>query len=145
VRSRIAIGGRLICDCGAAKQSCVDGRERQLWTYDDVSIIPNHVSLSSLRWTWHRPMQDTCGDEIAQLEAWADQLSGQPVPKAHLPQSIDAQLHHQPTVDSVRRAEENAQLRIAPILAVAKMLNTAGKSSECLQSVAEAKRLLGIY
>jgi len=88
---------------------------------------------------------DTCGDEIAQLEAWADQLSGQPVPTAHLPQSIDAQLHHQPTTESVRRAEENAQLRIAPILAVAKMLNTAGKSSECLQSVAEAKRLLGIY
>src|SRR5262245_16258063 len=88
---------------------------------------------------------DTCSDEIAQLEAWADQLSGQPAPTAHLPQSIGAQLHHQPPTRSVRRAEENAQLRIAAILAVAKMLNTAGKSSECLQSVADAKGLLGIY
>ena len=83
---------------------------------------------------------DTCSDQIAQLEALVDQ--GNPV--ATVPQSTDAQLHHQPTRDSVRRAEENAKLRFASILARAKTLNAAGKVTECIQSVAEAKRLLGI-
>src|SRR5215831_4304207 len=85
---------------------------------------------------------DTCSDQIAQLEALADQAMGNPV--ATVPQSTDAQLHHQPTRDSVRRAEENAKLRFASILARAKTLNAAGKVTECIQSVAEAKRLLGI-
>jgi len=67
-----------------------------------------------------------------------------PVAKPALPQSIDAQLHHQPTPDSVRRGEENAQSRFAAILARAKILNADGKTSECFRSVAEAKRVLGI-
>jgi hypothetical protein len=78
----------------------------------------------------------TCSDGIAQLEA-LDQLM------ATLPQSIGAQLHHQPTRDSVRRAEEIARA-LPSILARAQILNTAGKTTECIQFVAEAKRLLSI-
>jgi hypothetical protein len=85
---------------------------------------------------------DTCSNQIAQLEASLIQSMGSPV--ATVPQSIDAQLHHQPTADSVRRAEENARLKFASILARAKTLNADGKMTECIQSVAEAKRLLGI-
>jgi hypothetical protein len=87
---------------------------------------------------------DTCSNQIAQLEALVNQSMGNPVAKPTVPQSIDAQLHHQPTQDSVRRAEENAQLRFALILARAKILNADGKTSECFWSVTEAKRLLGI-
>src|SRR5262245_3479348 len=83
---------------------------------------------------------ETCSNQIAQLEAFGDQRMGNPVAKPTARQSIDPQLHHQPTRDSVRRAEQNAKLRFASILARAKTLNTDGKMTECIQSVAEAKR-----
>jgi hypothetical protein len=86
----------------------------------------------------------TCSDEIAQLEELVDQSMGHPIAKPTIPQSVDAQLHHQPTRESVRRAEEAAQLRFAAMLARAKMLNADGKTAECIQSVAEAKRLLRV-
>jgi hypothetical protein len=87
---------------------------------------------------------DTCSDEIARLEALVDQSIRNQVAKRTLPQSIDAQLHHQPTQESVRRVEENAQLRFVAILTRAKIMNADGKTTQCIQSVAEAKRLLGI-
>ena len=84
----------------------------------------------------------TCGEEIAQLEALIDESMGKALAKPTISQSVDAQLHHQPTPESVRRADENARLRFATILAHAKALNTDGKTDECIQSVAEAMRLL---
>ena len=86
-----------------------------------------------------------CSDEIARLEALVDQSMGTPVVKPMSRQSIDAQLHHQPTQDSVRRAEENAQGRFEEILERAKIMNADGQTTECIQSVAEVKRLLGIH
>jgi len=59
-------------------------------------------------------------------------------------QSVDAQLHRQPTPDSVRRAEESAQRRLAAVLARARTLSAEGKTPECLQAVDEAKLILGI-
>jgi len=87
---------------------------------------------------------DTCSNQIARLEAFVDQSMGNPVAKPMVPQSIDAQLHHQPTPDSVRRADDDARLRFRSILARAKILDADGKSRDCFQSVAEAKRLLGL-
>jgi hypothetical protein len=86
---------------------------------------------------------DTCSDEIAQLEALAESM-GNPMAKPSLPQSTHAQLHHQPTPESVRRAEEGARLRFATALARAKILNAEGKTTDCMQSVTAAKRLLGV-
>lgn len=85
-----------------------------------------------------------CGDAVAQLESLADRSMGNPGAQPTIPQSIGAQLHHQPTPESVRRAEENARLQFATILARAKILNAEGKTTECMQSVTEAKRLLGL-
>src|SRR5262245_58234278 len=88
--------------------------------------------------------EDTCSDEIARLEALVDRSLGNPAAKPMRAQSTDAQLNHQPTPETVRRAEESAQLRLAAILARAKILNADGKIPECIKSVVEAKRLLGI-
>jgi hypothetical protein len=44
----------------------------------------------------------------------------------------------------VRRAEIDAQSRLAAILARAKALDAEGKTTECMESVVEAKRLLGL-
>ena len=87
---------------------------------------------------------DTCSGEIARLEALVDHSMGNPAAKPTTSQSVDAQLHHQPTRDSVRKAEENALSMFAAKLARAKMLSVDGKNAECVQSVAEAKRLLHI-
>src|SRR5262249_17979390 len=87
-------------------------------------------------------LANTCSEEIAQLEALIDESMGKALAKPTTSQSVDAQLHHQPTPESVRRADENARLRFATILAHAKALNADGKTNECIQSVAEAMRLL---
>jgi hypothetical protein len=87
---------------------------------------------------------DTCSEEIARVEASVDQSMGNPVAKPTTAQSVQAQLHYQPTQESVRQAEENARSLFAEILAHAKMLNADGKTVECIHSVAEAKRLLRI-
>ena len=83
-----------------------------------------------------------CSIEIAQLEALIDESMGKALAKPTISQSVDAQLHHQPTPESVRRADANAHLGFATILAHAKALNADGKTDECIQSVAEAMRLL---
>jgi len=81
--------------------------------------------------------------KLGSLEEMVESM-GNPMAKPSLPQSIDAQLHYQPTRESVRWAEENARLRFAPILARAKILNAEGKTTDCMQSVTEAKRMLGL-
>src|SRR5262249_5985174 len=86
---------------------------------------------------------DACSDEIAQLEA-SIQSMRQPAPKPTLPQTTGAKLHHQPTPESVRRAEEAAQLRFAFALARAKVLSAHGETAECMQALAKAKRFLAI-
>jgi hypothetical protein len=100
-----------------------------------LGVASVHMTLAST---------DICSNQIAQVEVLVNSSVGNPVAKPTLPQSIDAQLHHQPTQDSVRRADENARLRLAAILARAKTLNADGKATECVQSVSEARRLLGI-
>src|SRR5262249_57364552 len=57
-----------------------------------------------------------CSEEIARLEALLTQPMVKPAPRPMTPQSIESQLHHQPTPDSVRRAQETAQSRIAAAL-----------------------------
>jgi len=88
--------------------------------------------------------QGPCSDAIAQVEALVDQSSSNRVARPTASQSIPAQLHHQPTRESVRRAETDAKLRLTAILARAKTLDAEGKATECMQSVVGAKRLLGL-
>lgn len=49
-----------------------------------------------------------------------------------LPQSTGAQLHHQPTRQSVANADSEARLRLTAALAQAEKLNSQGKDAECL-------------
>jgi hypothetical protein len=86
-----------------------------------------------------------CSDTIAQVEALVDPSTGNRVARLTAPQSIGAQLSHQPTPESVRRAEEDAHLRFASILAHARILDAEGKTTERMRSVTDAKRLLDLY
>jgi hypothetical protein len=78
-----------------------------------------------------------CGEEIAQLEKAISEKSAAAAPTA--PQSIGAQLGHQPTPESMRRAEAAATTGVDDILNRAKTLDAEGKTKECMDLVATAR------
>jgi hypothetical protein len=79
-----------------------------------------------------------CAGDIAELE---QSLQQQPGVVGTAPQTVDAQLGHQPTRASVESAKRNAKTEIATILERAKALDQDGKE-ECVAEVGKAKLLL---
>jgi hypothetical protein len=61
------------------------------------------------------------------------------------PQSIGAQLGHQPTPSSVKHAEKRAQTRFKTALARAKTLDAQGKRSECTKALRDAELMFDAY
>jgi hypothetical protein len=80
-----------------------------------------------------------CGDQIAKVEHSLKQHSGA---VGTAPQSIAAQLEHQPTPASVNRAEEHAKGEVERILAEAKKLDAQGEQGECDDALAKARIIL---
>lgn len=66
--------------------------------------------------------------------------NGEPTFGGTAPQTIGAQLGHQPTRESVERTKKQTQIRIAAILTQAEALDSEGKRSECKDALAKAKR-----
>jgi hypothetical protein len=89
-----------------------------------------------------------CSTEISQVEQRirAAQASASPggAGDASGPQSVGAQLHHQPTPGSVLSAERLASADGAAALARARNADSAGDASACAKALAEAKALYGI-
>jgi hypothetical protein len=85
-----------------------------------------------------------CADQIAQLRqaarAWAADRAAGPT----APQSIEAQLHHQPTPGTVQQGLTSAQLMFANSLTQAEALDAQGRESDCLLAVRRAKQMLGL-
>jgi hypothetical protein len=76
-----------------------------------------------------------CGDAIATLESAERDLNTGP----HAPQSIGAQLHHQPTPGSIANAESRARKRKSDgALAAARKLHAQGKEAECIATLLKA-------
>jgi hypothetical protein len=82
-----------------------------------------------------------CTSAIAQFEQALRQSGNIPDAGPTARQSIGAQLGHQPTPSSVKRADERAQTKFATSLARAKRLDARGNRSGCRRALAEAKRL----
>jgi hypothetical protein len=82
---------------------------------------------------------ESCSSEIAQFEdvVHHSEDSGALGPAA--PQSIDAQLGHQPTARSVMQAEKQAQTEFEANLARAKNFAAQGEDAECMQALGVAK------
>lgn len=80
-----------------------------------------------------------CSDAIAQFEQTvrSSEKTGDAGPTAR--QSIGAQLGHQPTRESVERAEDMAQANLVQALLRAKALDAEGKQAECMQALSQAK------
>jgi hypothetical protein len=79
-----------------------------------------------------------CGAAIGQLESALNlsetRAHGHVVASA--PESVGAMLHHQPTRDSVAKAEIESVKRIETSLATARDLRSEGKRSECISILA---------
>ena len=82
-----------------------------------------------------------CTSAIAQFERALRQSGNEPGAGPTARQSVGAQLGHQPTPSSVKRAEERAQTNFAGALARAKRLDARLNRSGCKRALAEARRL----
>jgi hypothetical protein len=81
-----------------------------------------------------------CTAKIAQFEKVVRQSASTPGAGPTASQTIGAQLGHQPTPGSVRRAEGRAQATFESALARARRLDARGNRAGCTSALAEAKR-----
>jgi hypothetical protein len=85
----------------------------------------------------------TCAAEIAQFRQTLHQIeAGGTAVVGSAPQSLDAQLEHQPTPASVERAKKSAKAQILALLAQAGSFDAQGRRRECQQALARASLLL---
>lgn len=89
-----------------------------------------------------------CTTQIAQLEQQVAVLQANPPPSGvgepTAPQSLGAQLHHQPTPNSVRSAEHTANADADAALERARKADDAGDAAGCAAALAEAKGSYGL-
>jgi hypothetical protein len=82
-----------------------------------------------------------CSDDIAQFEAAVRQSAHNPNAGLTAPQSIGADLNHQPTVASMKRAEARMKAKFSANLARAKALDKQGNRAGCTRALNAAKRM----
>jgi hypothetical protein len=80
-----------------------------------------------------------CAGEIADVRSSPSRdKNGEPF-VGTAPQSIAAQLEHQPTRESVDHAKKQAQAQILIVVTQAEALDSEGKKSECRNALTKAK------
>jgi hypothetical protein len=82
-----------------------------------------------------------CSEDIAQFEASMRQSAGNPNAGLTAPQSVGAQLGHEPTPDSLKRAQERPQAKFSAAMARAKRLDARGDRTGCSRALSAAKRM----
>jgi len=89
-----------------------------------------------------------CTAQIAQVEERVAQLQANRRPggagEATAPQSLGAQLHHQPTPNSVDSAEQTANADAEIALGRARRADNAGDAAGCGAALQEATELYGL-
>ncbi len=109
---------------------------RTPWVVGLVAILPYAVLIPSAQ-------ASVCSEAIAQLHNSARQLThNNPADRPSAPQSIAAQLGHQPTPFTVHNAERTAESNFVAILARAEALDAEGKHMKCMEAVNDARRML---
>ena len=82
-----------------------------------------------------------CSGDIAKFEAAIRQSAGNPYAGLTGPQSVGAQLEHQPTADSLKRAQQRLQAQFSATMARAKRLDAQGNRAGCTRALSEAKQM----
>jgi hypothetical protein len=85
-----------------------------------------------------------CTKQIAEVERYAQRSTPGPESGPTAPQSIGAQLHHQPTPGSVQSAESKAYADGMAALERARKADAAGDASACARALDEAKLIYGL-
>ena len=89
-----------------------------------------------------------CTKQISQVEQRIRQAQAASPPggagEPTAPQSVEAQLHHQPTPGTVQSAERMANADGEAALARARSADAAGNAAACTKALAEASALYGI-
>lgn len=85
-----------------------------------------------------------CTTDIAQFEQAVRQSAGNPDAGPFAVQSVGAQLTHQPTPGSVKRAKKRAQAKFEATLARAKRLDAQGNRRGCTRALARAKDMYNL-
>lgn len=80
-----------------------------------------------------------CRSQIEQLERQIGRASSSAKSGPTAPQSIAAQLHYQPTPETVRNAERKANANAAAALQRARQADTDGNATACTKALDEAK------
>jgi hypothetical protein len=87
----------------------------------------------------------SCTSDIAQFEDVVRHSTKSEAFGPTAPQTIDAQLGHQPTAASVMSAERQAQTELKDKLAQAKNYAAQGKEAECIQALGHAKLMFDAH
>jgi hypothetical protein len=82
-----------------------------------------------------------CSDDIAQFQETVRQSAGNPNAGLTAPQSVGAQLDHQPTPASLKRAKDRLHAKFAARMARAERLDQQGDREGCTRALAAAKRM----
>ena len=82
-----------------------------------------------------------CTADISQLETTIQRSAGDPFAGLSARQSVNAQLSHQPTPESVHRADERLKSQFSAAVARAKRYDAQGNRSGCTRALNAAKRL----
>jgi hypothetical protein len=82
-----------------------------------------------------------CSEDIAQFEAAIRQSAGNPYAGLTAPQSVGAQLNHQPTPASLKQAQKRLQATFSATMARAKRLDARGDGTGCSRALSAAKRM----
>ena len=89
-----------------------------------------------------------CAKQISQVEQKIRQAQAGSPPggagEPSAPQSVEAQLHRQPTPGSVHSAERMANVDGEAALARARNADAAGNAAACTKALAEASALYGV-
>jgi hypothetical protein len=80
-----------------------------------------------------------CSARIARLEAILQRTPAAGRVAGSATESLTALLHHQPTPQSVARANEDAEKHASATLAQARKLSTEGKETECVVMLASRR------
>jgi hypothetical protein len=85
-----------------------------------------------------------CTARIAEIERSIQASAPLPDSGPSAPQSVGAQLHHQPTPGSVEGAEHRARADGLAALERARQADAAGDAAACAKAVEEAKLIYGL-
>jgi hypothetical protein len=85
-----------------------------------------------------------CTARIAEIERFVQSAAPGPDSGPSAPQSVGAQLHHQPTPGSVEGAEHRARADGLAALDRARVADAAGDAAACAKAIEEAKLIYGL-